>query len=969
MNMLILNKTIMIYNRCINKKSYYLYFLRIFICIIFLLASCADKSPETFPEKAYIRSFKVNNVLGNIDVENKIITLYFNDNVDLSDVTPVVEVVEGATYSPQGSVDLTKPVTYVATFGDKSTETTYTVNAVIGEGPKLVLDANRVFFSPCGTLKNHEKSGEVGDEYNGNKYFDYTFNWKNINDTLVWPVDIKYEGKLTVTPILGVPENQNGSVVEVIVEDTKKNIVLTSTGGYDKFAKQETVSFDISTAGRYTVKIKISSMTDESVDVAYVKSIELGGNSVLEASPVLLRWRPAAVHCAWNNSNYPDKIEMAIHEVTVKSDFIDSYSPITAPFGYFGSTWVANEEKFGGINFSLWSFSAGATPPPTEKFSHLIAVGGEDSYIDGFNHEGTGVKRRGPNPYDKMVGERTQALAMKKIPGKPYNIYYSYYWDTNKKEWILFGCGKEYNDKDLKYLSTGAFVEQPGASNVQRSCHIKRNIEFRGWYIDKNKNIYPIDKMVPSGGISNQSYKNWTVTEDGKFSLQMGGLDPLLTEMPKEVLLGPDKGDLPEYLSSANLASFDKLPVTIEVLDATEIQANSAVLNFKVDDFGTNPEVRVYWGENDGLTFVEGNVGNGGVVKWQFNQLISPASTTFSHKLDALKPNTKYYYRIQIKNNEGETWAWDTETFTTLEGEMPEDVTAELSFKATGGHLSQEGNIISFDNPFDGYVNVGFIVKKYPEAYPWNMIGQVVRNDNMIKNIRVSLDGSETEVCIPDSKAASNFVSTTIEKVNSPIDNVFSKMRLEWIAKAKKENSFIGNYVANGGFFQYDISFALLGVDGSPIYEDKEKTKPCTVTLTFKTLNRNNNAKAISMKGLPDVIKKSDIPVGGYDITSNYDGMNDLQSAFGSEMPSNITWLTLYWTGNGLFQKKIINDLPAYQYMSKDLGGVTVSSDGKLKLHISQNLQAGEYMFKFIAKDSNDTKKYAIFYYKFTLVE
>ena len=675
------------------------FFYSIICFVSFIFTACSDKYDIKVDkiDKAIIESFVIDKRSGTIDNREKTIKIYIpDDSYDLTNIEPEVVVSKGAAYSPMGPVNLTSPVEIIATYGDKRSETKYEVSAIVQEAPKLVLDANRVFFSPCGILKNHVKSGATGDEYNGNKFFDYTFNWKNENDTLVWPIDIKFKGNLLVTPVLGVPENQEGAIVEIIVDNQKKEITLQSTGNYEKFEGQKTVSFDIKSPGRYTVKMRILSKKNEVSDIAYVKAIELGGNSVLEASPVFLRWRPAAVHCSWNNSQNPKNIEMAIHEVTVKSDFIDSYSPITAPFGYFGSTWEANNEKFGGINFSLWSFSAGATPPPTEKFSHLIAVGGEDCFIDGFNHEGTGVKRRGPNPYDTMVGERTQVLAMKKIPGNPYDIYYSYYWDTNKKNWILFGCGKKYNDKDLKYLSTGAFVEQPGGPDTQRSGHIKREIHFRGWYIDKDKKLYSINKMTPTGGVSDQSFKNWKVTDNGKFSLQMGGLEPLLKEMPKEMLIVAENGDLPEYLSPSHLASFDKLPVDIKVLEVTEIEENSAVLNFKVDDFGTNPEVRVYWGENDGLTFVEGNVGNGGVVKWQYNQRISPASTRFSHKLDGLKPNTKYYYRIQIKNKEGETWAWDTETFTTKEGKIPDGVTAKLSFKATNGHLSQDGNIISF---------------------------------------------------------------------------------------------------------------------------------------------------------------------------------------------------------------------------------------------------------------------------------
>lgn len=526
------------------------------------------------------------------------------------------------------------------------------------------LDANRVFFSPCGTLVNHQNNELIGDIFNGNRFFDYTYNWINESDTLVWGIDVKNSGDLRISPVLGVPDFQDGSVIDLIIGNEVRKITLKSTGGYERFVQQKSALFKIKSPGRYSVKMKIHSKKDASQQVAYVSSLSLSGAAAEGLLPVALRWRPVAVHCGWGNSENPAEIEMAIHEVTVVSDFIDSYSPITAPFGYFGSTWDAKNEKFGGINFSLWSFSAKTPPPATECFSHLIAVG-EGGYIDGFNHEGTGVKRRGNNPYDNMVGDRTQVLAMKKIPGNPYDIYYSYYWDTSKRKWILYGCGKKYNDGPLKYISTGAFVEQPGPPNVQRSGHVKREIHFKGWLMDKKGKLYPIDVMKLSGKIETVSYKNWRKSDDGRFIMEMGGFDELLSEKPTNVIITSKNNYLPEYLAKENLADLGRLPIDIKPDKVSDITSNSATVKFEVDTWGTNPDVRLYWGTEDGLTFVEGNVGNGGVVKWQFNKTVCPKGNKLTFTINNLMPKTKYYYRLQVRNNEGEIWSWDTLSFTT----------------------------------------------------------------------------------------------------------------------------------------------------------------------------------------------------------------------------------------------------------------------------------------------------------------
>ena len=74
----------------------------------------------------------------------------------------------------------------------------------------------------------------------------------------------------------------------------------------------------------------------------------------------------------------------------------------------------------------------------------------------------------------------------------------------------------------------------------------------------------------------------------------------------------------------------------------------------------------LYWDTKDGLTFVKGNKGGAGVVEWSNVQEISiPSDGTLFYKLENLKPNTNYYYRLQIKSDQGETWSFDTQKFKT----------------------------------------------------------------------------------------------------------------------------------------------------------------------------------------------------------------------------------------------------------------------------------------------------------------
>lgn len=572
--------------------------------------------------------------------------------------------------------------------------------------PILELTPNEVFFTPVGTLRNVALSGVTGTAENQNKFYSYTSNWHNLTDTLVWGIDVVTPGTLSVTAYLGVPSSQEGSVIELIMNGQKQQVTLKGTGDYSVYGEQDPVTFTIAQVGRYSLNMKINSIIGTG-NIADVKKLVLSGTAAKDIKPVILRWRPSAVHCGFKNSTNPANVILAVHEVTIHSTNEYSYSPIITPFGYYGSTWDNKKQQFGGVNFSLWSFAAGENPPPTEEFSHLIAVG-KGLFIDGFNHEGTGSKARGDNPFDKMNGN-TQVLAVKKVPGNPYDVYYSYYWETNLRKWLLYGCGKKYNNSSLKYLTTGAFVEVPGAAETQRSNNVKRDVRFKGWLMNENNEWFPMDQMNPSGSLESNSYKNWGIDNENRFFMQMGGFDPLLTTKPGTFTVTELSNTFPEYLSPENMADLSRLPATINMVPASNITNNSAKVSFTLDAAGTNAKATLYWGETDGLTFVEGNKGNGGLVKWD-NHIEVPISETglVEYNLSNLELDTKYFYRLQLINDEGETWSFDTQNFTTS---IPEDLisvdfTTDKTDIQAGESVTftnkSKGNNVTFEWTFEG---------------------------------------------------------------------------------------------------------------------------------------------------------------------------------------------------------------------------------------------------------------------------
>lgn len=332
---------------------------------------------------------------------------------------------------------------------------------------ELVLSANEVFFSPTGTLRCAEDKSKAGNDFNKGRFFTHIESWRNETDTIIWGVKFLNTGKIKITPVMEVANVQNKSKVNIAIDDVLRTFSIHNKGQAESFLNQESVEFNIEKSGSYMIKLWINKRNDNK-EIGLLKECKLEGEAVVNAVVWQRRWRPLAVHCQWRNSSEPDIISLAVHENTIVTTDISCYQPITTPFGYFGSSWNPKLGSFGGLNFSLWSFKKDDAPPPIEELSHLIAVG-KGLTFGGYSHEGTGVKPRGNNPFDGVKSNR-QVIAVRKVPGEKYDTYYSHYLDLDNSKWVLFASGKKYNKSGkLKYLSTGAFIEQPGAPDKERS--------------------------------------------------------------------------------------------------------------------------------------------------------------------------------------------------------------------------------------------------------------------------------------------------------------------------------------------------------------------------------------------------------------------------------------------------------------------------------------------------------------------
>lgn len=337
-----------------------------------------------------------------------------------------------------------------------------------------------------------------------------------------------------------------------------------------------------------------------------IERVELEGPGLREAKLLRARWRPAAIHSSFTASNLgKEQSRLWIMEVRPNHPEKDFYSPITTPFGYFGSTFNADGTS-GGINFSMWSYEAGREEPPLAQLSHLLSVGSPKASFGGFGHEGTGVKLRGWNPYEGLK-VASGVLALRLDPGKPYDTYTAYFYDQTTAAWRLFASGRKWSEqKGIQHLLPGCFVEVPGPPHLERSGHIERTADFRGWCRDAKGGWHHLDKMIGDKGDAAREQANclWARSEDNWFRMSIGGY--LHYRYPRGVdVVIPKAKPLPEFLNPEKVKVLDELPTAVRVL-GTALQGGSLIAEIELASLSRTPtELIAFYGPTDALSFAE----------------------------------------------------------------------------------------------------------------------------------------------------------------------------------------------------------------------------------------------------------------------------------------------------------------------------------------------------------------------------
>ena len=101
-------------------------------------------------------------------------------------------------------------------------------------------------------------------------------------------------------------------------------------------------------------------------------------------------------------------------------------------------------------------------------------------------------------------------------------------------------------------------------------------------------------------------------------------------------------------------------------------------MTYRFADAGTKPKIQLFYGRRDCLTFVQRDL-HGTEKKGVSSELLNEDRTWESataeqavqgnasrFMLKNLDAGTRYFYRAIVTNEEGKSWAFESETFQTL---------------------------------------------------------------------------------------------------------------------------------------------------------------------------------------------------------------------------------------------------------------------------------------------------------------
>ena len=546
----------------------------------------------------------------------------------------------------------------------------YFVNGQPAKNGKLILTASNGFFTPRVCRASGESSlQKTGDDGLIAPNYAILSNWKKTDGTIRWHLWLARPGQVRFNVHLNVVEKAAGSKLSVSIGGVTHQVETVASR--PEQPQPWNLSFDVEEPGEHTFEMAALKIANSQTGVGDVHRIDVYGPAVQDSQLLRARWRPAAVHGGYASTRI-DQSRMWVM-ATRSTTNSSSYSPITTPFGYYGTSFDASGHSVGGFNFSMWAAGRGGEAPPLKQMPHLLAAGSPNAEFSGFGHEGSGVKLRGWTPMPDRPQVCVQALRVENDGN--YHTYYGYFWDHPTKQWKLYAVGRKWGGgKPIRHLQPGSFCEVPGPPNVQRTGDVPREVRRRGWFRDELAGRWePMDRFLCRGkGTLN---KSWFVSSEGEFVMRTGGMRHYVFQSPA---VAQTNMPLPEYLSPEATKQLQRLPAEFGEVDAVEVTDTTVNLDINMKRAGTNARADIYYGEKDCLTFAKRELHateRGSSVSRStqaedrcWSKQVSIASLKDGRNritITGLKPGTTWFYRILVTNDEGKLWTFETHNFRT----------------------------------------------------------------------------------------------------------------------------------------------------------------------------------------------------------------------------------------------------------------------------------------------------------------
>ncbi|MFT5468419.1 MAG: hypothetical protein ACI8UO_003528 [Verrucomicrobiales bacterium] len=567
--------------------------------------------------------------------------------------------------APEGFGQLKNPPTIIPGGTDEEGRS-FSYLGQLETNQKIILTASNGFFTKGACqAKGESQLPKVGDEELIVPNFEH-LDWKEAEGTLRWHLLVQKPGEVRFNVHMDVA---NGGA-DIEVNFAGQTIKVSASKSRSDSPQSWDLTFDVEQPGEYMLSLGAAEPGSGSA-IGLLHRIDAFGSGIEGANLLRVRWRPAAVHGGYDTA----KVENAkLLVFTTRSNCdISSYSPITTPFGYYGTSFDGDRRSNGSFNFSMWGQEQAAFDLKT--MPHLLGVGSPEGEFSGFGHEGSGVKPRGWDPMPDRPELVVQALRV--VSEDDYDCYYGYYFDHPTNAWKFYGAGKKWHDgKPREHIKLGSFCEIPGPPQNERTGDVYREVRRMGWAHDDGKWI-PLEQFSPGGTGSSGDLpvnKSWFTTKDGEYAMGCGGIR--LYQHKASLVKAGGGGELPYFLASPTIQNIFSMPVQFGEVQATEVASDSATIEIDVPGGGELKAGAVYFGTQDSLTFAPREL-HGTEKNSELSQTIlrnaweSVAEISAAHEgvnrvtLDGLKPETTYFYRVLMTNSVSRIWNHESLSFTT----------------------------------------------------------------------------------------------------------------------------------------------------------------------------------------------------------------------------------------------------------------------------------------------------------------